>query len=116
MSKFQYVRVQFVEEEVFRTPAHWDLKDITIDGSSLLYKSKLYILPKITNYSIDKVGSIMIEDDEEAIERYKDEMPDEDKFEEESEEESEEYKKECEAMQKYVKEKNARECSLWFKE
>ena len=113
MSKFQYVRVQYLQEEVFRTPADWDLKDITVEGGQMFYKSMLYTsLPKITIQSMEEVSDIMLEDDEGAIEQYEDAMPDEDESEEESEDESEEeddyegiarllnLQKEREAMQK----------------
>ena len=97
MSKFQYVRVQYLQEEVFRTPADWDLKDIDIVGGGICHKGMLYILPKISIKSEEEVSDIIIEDDEGAIEQYKDEFEQYDESEDESEEDE---KKEREAMQK----------------
>ena len=112
MSKFQFVRVQIVEEEVFKIPKDWDIKDVTYRHGELFYKGKVYRdLPSMT---LDNCGEaeVFLEDDDGLEEMYMDAMPDSDEesdedtdedtdeSEEETEEEDDNESKERQLMQK----------------
>jgi hypothetical protein len=80
MSKF--VRVQIVEEDVFKVPADWDLKDITYRNGELFYKGKAYSELQSIHLDGGEV-QIFLEDDEGLEEMYMDAMPDESEDEDE---------------------------------
>ena len=110
MSKFQFVRVQIVEEEVFKIPKDWDIKDITYRNGELFYKGKAY--HDLPSMPLDNCGEseVFLEDDEGLEEMYMDAMPDSDEdsdeeSDEDSDEESDESEEETEEKERQLMQK-----------